>query len=40
MNYSIMKKLMMALTLAFGLVTGFASEKKETTYVVGMTGVT
>jgi hypothetical protein len=36
-----MKKLIMALTLALGLVSSFAEEKKEAiAYVVGMTGVT
>ena len=36
-----MKKFIIALTLALGLVSGFAEEKKEATaYVVGMTGVT
>ena len=36
-----MKRFIIALTLALGLVSGFAEEKKETTaYVVGMTGVT
>ena len=35
-----MKKLLMLLTLALGLTAGIAEEKKATTYVVGMTGVT
>jgi hypothetical protein len=35
-----MKKFIMALTMALGLVSGFAEEKKATAYEVGMTGVT
>ena len=37
-----MKKLLIFLTLAHGLVAGFAAEDKKatTTYVVGMTGLT
>lgn len=36
-----MKSIIMALTLALGLLTGFAADDaKKTTYTVGMTGVT